>query len=369
MLFNTPVSDDALDERLGRLDQLRDRLALHVRGADRLAVRLRREWRAAAAQSSIRIEGFEVSDDEARAAVDDQLPADGDAARAALTAYLHAMDHVTVLARDPRFRWNERVVQDLHFDLAAFDRDADPGIYRTEGIAVTAPEGGPPAYVGPDAGDVPGLMEELVTWLADGDRDAHVSVRAAMAHLHLVSIHPFRDGNGRISRVLQSLVLALGGPLAGEFVSIEEYLGRHTDTYYATLREVQGGSYRPERDAMPWLRLCIAAQIEQIERRLNDIADASRRWSALEALVDQRRWPERFASALQAAMLGYVDRGRYAGDVGVSTATASNDFRRAVDAGLLTPVGQGRNTHYVATDELRRQVDAASVTAPVPPSD
>ncbi|MBF6620456.1 MAG: Fic family protein [Patulibacter sp.] len=368
MLFSTPTPDDALAERLGRLDRLRDQLALHARGADRFAVRLRREWRAAAAQSSIRIEGFEVSDDEARAAVDDQLPADGDAARAALTAYLQAMHHVTVLARDPRFRWNERVIQDLHFDLAAFDRDTNPGIYRTEGIAVTAPEGGSPAYVGPDADDVRGLIEELVAWLADGDRDVHVSVRAAMAHLHLVSIHPFRDGNGRISRVLQSLVLALGGPLAAEFVSIEEYLGRHTDRYYATLREVQAGSYRPERDAMPWVRLCVEAQIVQIERRLDDIARASRRWSALETLVDERSWPERIAVALQSALLGGVDRSGYAAEARVSTATASNDFRRAVDAGLLAPVGHGRSTRYEATDALRHRVGDANVTAPAPPS-
>lgn len=362
MLFATPRPDAALRAQLDRLDDLRAQLARHVRGADRLTVRLRRDWRAAAAQSSIGIEGFEVSDDEARAAADDRLVPDGDEARAAVAAYLQAMHHVTVLVRDPRFVWSERVVQDLHFDLSAFDRDADPGIYRTASIAVTAPGGGGLAYVGPDPDAVPELMGELIAWLTAGDADAHVSVRAAMAHLHLVSIHPFRDGNGRISRVLQSLVLALGGPLAAEFVSIEEYLGRHTDDYYATLGEVQGGSYRPDRDAMPWVRLCVAAQIAQIEQRLDQIARAVRRWSALERLTEARGWPDRLALALQAALLGGVERSGYAAEADVSTATASNDFRRLVDTGLLTAVGQGRNTRYVATGELRR------VVSPPPPS-
>jgi fido (protein-threonine AMPylation protein) len=51
-------------------------------------------------------------------------------------------------------------------------------------------------------------MGETVDWLQDGDVDAHVVVRAAMAHLHVVSVHPFRDGNGRISRI----VLTTGSP-------------------------------------------------------------------------------------------------------------------------------------------------------------
>ena len=67
-------------------------------------------------------------------------------------------------------------------------------------------------------------MDEVVEWLEHGDLDAHVAVRAAMAHLHVVSVHPFRDGNGRISRIVQSLVLARQGLLAPEFSSIEEYL-------------------------------------------------------------------------------------------------------------------------------------------------
>jgi Fic family protein len=71
-------------------------------------------------------------------------------------------------------------------------------------------------------------MTDVVGWLREGDLDAPVVVRAAMAHLHLVSVHPFGDGNGRIARIVQSLVLAREGLLSPEFASIEEYLGKHT---------------------------------------------------------------------------------------------------------------------------------------------
>ena len=69
------------------------------------------------------------------------------------------------------------------------------------------------ADTAPDAADVPGLMHELVDWPNSDDR-SHPLVRAAMAHLDLVSIHPWADGNGRMSRSLQTLMIAREGVLA-----------------------------------------------------------------------------------------------------------------------------------------------------------
>ena len=146
-------------------------------------------------------------------------------------------------------------------------------------------------------------MGEVIGWLDHGDAQVHVAVRAAMAHLHLVSVHPFRDGNGRMARILQSLVLAREGLLAPEFVSIEEYFGRNTDAYYATIQKVQGGSYQPDRNAAPWVRFCVQAHLEQARRRLEQIVAAGTRWSFLEKLVEQRNWPDRLVVALRAEPL------------------------------------------------------------------
>lgn len=88
-------------------------------------------------------------------------------------------------------------------------------------------------------------------------------LRAAMAHLNLVLIHPFSDGNGRMARCLQTLVLARAGVLDPTFCSIEEYLGRNTDAYYAVLAEVAGGSFQPARDARPWIRFNLTAHFRQ----------------------------------------------------------------------------------------------------------
>lgn len=357
MLYATPSITHALARQLTELDKLRDRLGDQAGSAGPWLGTLRRQWRASSAESSIEIEGFHVPEGERVAVASGDEPLDpNDDDRMALSCYARAMDHVGVLSDDPAFRWVDRVILDLHFDACYFQKDKDPGQYRRRGIEVTSPSGGPPAYVGPAYEEVPALMGEVVQWLEHGDLEAHVAIRAAMAHLHVVSVHPFRDGNGRISRIVQSLVLAREGLLGPEFVSIEEYLGRNTEAYYAALQKVQGGTYQPERDASTWVRFCIQAHIDQASRRLTQIAEAGARWSFLEQLVEQRNWPDRLVIALEQSLFQGVDRASYAREADIAAPTASNDFRRLLDAGLVVQRGSGRVTRYVASDNLRRDL-------------
>ncbi|HEY5045733.1 MAG TPA: Fic family protein [Solirubrobacteraceae bacterium] len=360
MIYRTPQPDANLQAQLETFDDLRSELSAQADVAGPWLGSLRRQWRASSAESSIEIEGFRVPEDERLSVAGGAEPANPtDEDRMALSSYAQAMDHVGVMAADPGFEWVHRVVLDLHFDACYFQKDKGPGQYRTQGIEVTSPGGGPPSFVGPSAEDVRPLMGEVIHWLAAENADAHLAVRAAMAHLHVVSVHPFEDGNGRISRIAQSLVLAQGGLLAPEFVTIEEYLGEHTPAYYAVLQTVQGGAYRPERDAMPFVRFCIEAHIGQAHRRLRQLAEAGTRWAFLEHLVEQRGWLDRLVIALEQSLFQGVDRASYAVEADVSAPTASNDLRRLLDAGLIVQQGRGRATRYVATGRLAEEVAAA----------
>jgi Fic family protein len=265
------------------------------------------------------------------------------------------MDHVGTMAADPGFRWLDRVILDLHFDACYFQRDKDPGLWREGPIGVTAADRSL-EFRGPDAEKVPALMTEIVKWLQKGDKEADEVVRAAMAHLNVTSVHPFRDGNGRISRIVQSLVLALEGARSPEFFSIEEYLGTHTQDYYAALREVQAGGYQPDRDATPWVEFCVNAHIVQARQRLTQIEEAAERWSRLEALAEDRGWPDRLVIALEQSLSGRTDRTKYGREADVSSVTASGDLRRLVDAGLLRQQGRGPSTSYEASEQLRGQM-------------
>lgn len=362
MIYATPRITKALHKQLDELAELRDALGHEVRTPSRWIGSLRREVRASSIGSSTSIEGFSVSPAEALALTSDRGATDqGDENRQAVSCYARAMDHVGTMAIDPVFGWSDRVILDLHFDACWFQRDKDPGLWRTGPIGVTASDG-TLEYVGPDGDAVVGLMDEVVASLIKGERDGDldVVVRAAMAHLNVVSVHPFRDGNGRISRIVQSLVLAREGLASPEFFSIEEYLGSHTPDYYAALRETQGGSYQPERDATGWVTFCVEAHIAQARARLSQISAAAARWGHLERLVAERNWPDRMVIALEQSLAGRTDRSIYGEEAGVSPATASADFRRLLDAGLVVQRGRGRNVGYVASEDLRAEAESAN---------
>jgi len=360
VIYRTPPITGATADLLAELDALRATLGDNAGVVTPWLGQLRRQWRASAAASSIAIEGFHVPPEEAEALTSGQQPADPtDEDRMALACYARAMDHVGVMSVDPHFRWVDRVILDLHFDACYFQKDRSPGLYRVGPVSVTSPHGDSLAYVGPPHEDVPALMGEVIEWLSHGDLNSHVAIRAAMAHLHLVSVHPFNDGNGRVSRIVQSLVLARHGLLAPEFLSIEEYLGEHTDDYYDVLEAVQGGSYQPERDAGPWIEFCVQAHVLQARRRSAQLAYAGKRWVFLEALVEQRGWPDRLVIALEQSLFGSVERSGYVQEAGVSAPTASNDLRRLLDAGLIAQQGSGPSTSYQASVQLREDLRRA----------
>jgi Fic family protein len=358
MIYATPALTGDLAGKLGVLEDLRQQLGDNIAQPQRWMGSLRREIRASTVASSTSIEGFSVGPAEAAALVSGGVAADrADENRQAVACYARAMDHVGAMAADAGFRWLDRVILDLHFDACWFQRDKGPGLWRTGQIGVTGADGSL-EFEGPDADEVAPLMAEVVEWLESGDAGGDPFVRAAMAHLHVTSVHPFRDGNGRVARIIQSLVLARAGMRSPEFFSIEDHLAAHTPAYYVALREVQVGRYQPQRDATSWVAFCIEAHLGQARRRLEQIRLAAARWTYLEGLVDGRGWPQRFVIALEQALSRRTDRSSYGGEADVAAVTASGDLRRMLDAGLLIQKGRGRNIRYEASEQLR--ADAAT---------
>ncbi|HEY2704890.1 MAG TPA: Fic family protein [Candidatus Dormibacteraeota bacterium] len=365
MIHRLPALPRTIQRDLARLDVLRERLHVGTRQPLRWMGGLRRLVMARAVDSSTSIEGYRVPLEDAAALISREVVPNADeTSRLAVACYGHAMDHVSAMGEDPGFEWSTRVILDLHFEVCHFQPEVRPGRWRRGPVSVTHRDGSI-AYRAPDAEEVPGLMEEVIGWLSGAEAEAaHPIVRAAMAHLHVVSVHPFQDGNGRLARIVQSLVLARDGLVAPEFASIEEYLGERTDAYYTALQGAQGPRYNPSRDATGWVRFCVAAHLEQAERRLREIEAAAARWESCEALVASLGWPDRFVIALERALTGYLDRAGYSAEAGVSPITASLDFRRLLDAGLVVQEGRGRSTRYRASLGLRRRIATGNQVGP-----
>ncbi|MDN5748130.1 MAG: Fic family protein [Pseudonocardia sp.] len=365
MLFNSPdLTDDEL-RVLGDLDHFRIRLRHVLHEPRRWKGVLRRNLKARAIQGSNSIEGYDVSLDDALALLDGDEPMDADRRTSLeIVGYRNAMTYIQQLADDPHALLDASLLRSLHFMMLGHDLRNSPGQYRRGPTYVRDDDRAVTVYEGPDADLVPGLMSELTCSLTEPD-DAPVFVRAAMAHLNLVMIHPFRDGNGRMARALQTLVLARERVLAPEFSSIEEWLGRNTNRYYDVLADVGAGAWHPERDTREWLRFTLVAHHVQAQTVLRRVEEASRLWQELSEIAESRRLPERTLTALFDAASGLrVRRSGYQRDAEVEPGTAARDLRMMVAAGLLSPSGETRARRYSATPGLKAVRDRVAAGRP-----
>lgn len=316
---------------------------------------LRRNTFARAVQGSNSIEGYRVTTEDAMAAVEGEEPLHTrDETWAAVVGYRVAMTYVLQLAKDGNFVFNEGFLRSLHYMMMQYDLNKHPGNWRPGAIWVRDEAKGENVYEGPPAERVPGLVSELMEYLNSKEDDDHAIVKGAMAHLNLAMIHPFSDGNGRMARCLQTLVLAARGIGDPTFSSIEEYLGRNTQDYYNVLGEVGKGSWNPRNDTRPWLRFNLTAHYRQAATLIRRTKMISRLWNELEREIKSHALPERSILALHDAAVGYYVRSaHYKHIADVSKVVASRDLKALVKSGLLLAKGERRGRIYLASDYLR----------------
>lgn len=300
------------------------------------------------------IEGINVTMDEAMAAVNREPPdkAAGEDWHA-VWGYREAMDYVIQLSKEPpRYSHNLGTLLSLHYMMMKYDLNKNPGRLRPGAIHITNTGTNQVVYEGPAAELVPGLLDELIASLNENNEQP-VIIRAAMAHLNLAMIHPFKDGNGRMARALQTMVLAMEGILAPAFSSIEEYVGRNPQDYYAVLAEVGQGAWHPERDPLPWIKFCLIAHYRQARTLLRRYSETQRLWNALEQAAKQHKLNERVVNALADAAIGLqVKNPTYRKQAEVTDQVARNDLMRLSALGYLVPKGEKRGRHYVASASL-----------------
>ena len=332
---------------------------------------LARNLRAKAIRGSNSIEGYLVSEEAALSALDNERLDDPEVDENAWVNVVHyreALDYIVQLSNEKDFSYSPALLKALHFMMMRHRKDRNPGLYRAGPIFVRDEETGTNVYEGPPAEDVSPLVEMLCSALSDADADTSGRlIRAAMAHLNLVMIHPFSDGNGRMARALQTLVLSRGRIFDPTFSSIEEYLGRNHQAYYDVLAKVGQGKWKPSNSASPWIRFCLTAhyrQGESVKRRLERI---SLLFNEVEFELKRRALPERAAQSLVNAALGYRIRNEgYRREADVSMASASRDLKQLVDARLIVSAGEKRGRHYKPGPWLTSLAAEHERRAPIP---
>jgi Fic family protein len=352
VIFTAPLLSAPELTILAEIASMREGLKHALRTPRRWSGLLRRSNLAKAIRGSNSIEGYFVSQEDAIAAVEGVDPVEAEKETwGAIEGYRDAMTYVLALSDDPFFEYNENLIRGMHFMMLKYDLGKRPGRWRPGSIFIRDGRRQVTVYEGPGAELVPQLMSEMVGFLNQTASSEHAIVRGLMAHLNIAMIHPFSDGNGRMARCMQTLVLAREGILQPEFCSIEEYLGRNTSAYYAVLAEVGKGRWWPQGDTRAWLRFCLTAHHRQANTIVRRIKETERLWNALEEEVNLRRLPERMLFALADAAMGlHVRNSTYRTVADVSDFVAGRDLKQLVDSGMLIAIGERRGRSYIASE-------------------
>jgi Fic family protein len=318
--------------------------ALGALAPERLSA-LRRVATIESIGSSTRIEGSKLSDrDVEKLLANLEIKSFATRDEQEVAGYAEVMD--LIFRASDEITISENHIKQLHRDLLIHsDKDAwHRGNYKTASNSVAAfdEDGKQIGIVFETATpfDTPRLMTELVDWLrSERERkQLHPLLVIAVFTVVFLEIHPFQDGNGRLSRILTTLLLLQAGYAYVPYSSLESVIEQSKEGYYLALRQTQGTIRSNAPNWQPWLAFFLRALQQQMKRLAHKVER--------EKLV---------LPSMPELSLRIVDHAREhgrvsAGDIirltGASRNTLKQQFRQLVENGYLVRHGGGRTTWY-----------------------
>lgn len=296
--------------------------------------------------SSTRIEGSRLTDRDVEHLISNlEIKGLNSRDEQEVAGYAAVMD--TIFHAWPDIPINENHIKQLHRDLLQYSEkdERHRGEYKTirNDVGAFDHEGKMIGIVFETAPpfDTPHRMQELVAWLKDAReiKRMHPLLIVAVFIVVFLEIHPFQDGNGRLSRVLTTLLLLQTGYAYVPYSSLENVIENSKEGYYLALRQTQSTILTEAPNWQPWLTFFLRS-LQQQKRRLS--LKVEREKNMLAAL------PE-----LALKILDYVqDHGRVTTrdmirEVGASPNTLKATFTSMVEKNLLARHGGGRSTYYM----------------------
>lgn len=219
------------------------------------------------------------------------------------------------------------------------------GEYRDKQVIIRNSSTGEVTFRPPPPLEIPFLMREFVYWLNKDDKDRlHPVLKAGITHHEFVRIHPFIDGNGRIARVLATLILLLGGYDIRRFFSLEEYYDKDAVTYYHNLQKASSG------DLTSWLEYFTHGAAVEFEKIKEKILKLSKDVKLKEKFGGQQIYlTERQMKMVEYLQeVGYIQNQIFK-DIfpEVSEDTVLRDLQDLIKKGLIKKVGSTKAARYV----------------------
>jgi Fic family protein len=203
-------------------------------------------------------------------------------------------------------------------------------------------------YEAPTADRLADEMAAFLKWFEDGAAIDPV-LRAGVAHLWFVTIHPFEDGNGRIARAIADLVLARSEKTAQRFYSMSSQIQAERNAYYDMLERTQKGGV----DITPWLSWfldCLDRAFDRAEETLSAVMEKARFWDWIKVHpVSERQ--QKVLNRLMDGFEGKLTSSKWAKLAKCSQDTAARDIDDLVQRGiLLKSTSGGRSTSYTLAE-------------------
>lgn len=330
---------------IARIDEFKGAWrAMGTLAPDRLSA-LRRVATIESIGSSTRIEGSKLSDRDVQQLLSNLAIKSFDTRdEQEVAGYAELMELVYSSWQDIAFTENH--IKQLHQVLLKFsEKDTwHRGRYKTNSNSVAAfDENGIQigiVFQTATPFDTPCLMTELVSWVNQESETArlHPLLIIAIYVVVFLEIHPFQDGNGRLSRVLTTLMLLQAGYTYVPYSSLESVIELNKEAYYLALRQTQGTIRTEMPNWQPWLVFFLRSLAEQVRRLEKKI---EREKVALAAMPELQVQIVEFAREHGRVTIGETIR-----LTGASRNTLKQHFRALVERGLLNQHGSGRGVWY-----------------------
>lgn len=209
-------------------------------------------------------------------------------------------------------------------------------------------------YEAPEASRLDAEMTKFLSWF-ESDLNLDPVLKAGIAHLWFVTIHPFEDGNGRIARAIADMALARADGTSNRFYSMSRQLEKERKEYYAQLERQQKGSL-DITSWLSWFLSCFSHAVDNAEETLSSVLFKAALWSRInQAPVNERQ--RLVINRMLDNFKGHMTTSKYAKLAKCSPDTALRDIREFVARHILIQnPGGGRSTSYrlITAEELEQ---------------
>lgn len=206
-------------------------------------------------------------------------------------------------------------------------------------------------YQAPSPDRVPVEMERFISWI-NNDKEIDAVLKAAIAHLWFVSIHPFDDGNGRIARALTDMLLARSENCSKRFYSISATIKLRQKEYYGILERTQHGDGEITGWIL-WFLNCFEQALDSTEEAMSSVLRKADFWERNRHVSFNER-QRKLLNMQFDGFFGKLTTGKWAKIARCSTDTALNDIRDLVEKGVLKRAEEGgRSTNYILVENIK----------------